>query len=69
MNIELGLGQEEGKIDLNRSNVVNLRHAYGWWHVIPGFRVMAGKSTTPLFTPESFTNAGNPIWKVPIYGV
>jgi hypothetical protein len=50
MYIELGLGQEEGEVDLNRSNIVNLRHAYGWWQVTPGFRLMAGKSTTP-FSP------------------
>lgn len=53
MYIELGLGQEEGDIDLNQSNGVNLRHAYGWWQVTPGFRLMAGKSTTPFSLPSS----------------
>ena len=50
MYIELGIGQEDGEIDRNQSNGVNLRHAYGWWDVTPGFRLMAGKSTTP-FSP------------------
>jgi hypothetical protein len=50
MYIELGMGQEDGEIDLNQSNDVTLRHAYGWWQVTPGFRLMAGKSTTP-FSP------------------
>ena len=48
--VELGMGQEDGEIDLNQSNDVTLRHAYGWWQVTPGFRLMAGKSTTP-FSP------------------
>ena len=50
MYIELGMGQEDGEIDLNQSNDVTLRHAYGWWQATPGFRLMAGKSTTP-FSP------------------
>jgi len=50
MYVELGMGQEDGEIDLNQSNNVTLRHAYGWWQVTPGFRLMAGKSTTP-FSP------------------
>jgi hypothetical protein len=50
MFIELGLGQSPSGIDLNTSNGVTLRHAYGWWDVNPSFTIMAGKSTTP-FSP------------------
>jgi porin-like protein len=50
MFIELGIGQSSGAVDLNTSNGVSLRHAYGWWDVNPNFQIMAGKSTTP-FSP------------------
>lgn len=48
MFIELGIGQGSGAVDLNTSNGVILRHAYGWWDVNPNFQIMAGKSTTPF---------------------
>jgi hypothetical protein len=51
MYIELGIGEATGGgIDLNTSNTVGLRYAYGWWNVTPNFEIMAGKSTTP-FSP------------------
>ena len=50
MYIELGLGQGGGNADFSTSNVVTLRHAYGWWDINPSFRLMAGKTTTP-FSP------------------
>jgi len=51
MYIEFGIGEATGGgEDLNSSNTVGLRHAYGWWDVNPNFTIMAGKSTTP-FSP------------------
>ena len=50
MFIEFGIGQTAQGVDLNSSNGVILRHAYGWWDVNPNFTIMAGKSTTP-FSP------------------
>ena len=51
MYIEFGIGEATGGgEDLNTSNTVGLRHAYGWWDVNPNFQIMAGKSTTP-FSP------------------
>ncbi len=50
MFIEFGIGQTAQGVDLNTSNGVTLRHAYGWWDVNPNFSIMAGKSTTP-FSP------------------
>jgi hypothetical protein len=50
MYIEIGIGQTSGDIDLNTSNGVELRHAYGWWDINDRVQVLAGKTTTP-FSP------------------
>ena len=51
MYIELGLGgagpTASGEY-VSNPNQTNLRWAYGWWDVNPGFQVLAGMSTTPF---------------------
>lgn len=60
MFIQLGMGQvsggtsetfdkETGKItDKCNSNGVRLRHACGWWDITDNFKLLAGKTTTPI---------------------
>ncbi len=56
MYIELGIGEDGGNTYSKDGKPVNyvsnvgatVRHAYGWWEVTPSFRIMAGKTTTPL---------------------
>ena len=52
MYIESGIGQTGGtNTDYDPfDDGYDLRHAYGWWDVTPGFRLLVGKSTTP-FSP------------------
>jgi hypothetical protein len=50
--IESGIGQDAGGNENwdAGDDGYGLRHAYGWWDVTPGFRLLVGKSTTP-FSP------------------
>jgi len=50
MYVEMGLGQDGGRLRNSRSDGVILRKAYGWWDITPDIQIMAGKSTTP-FSP------------------
>ncbi|NQV15291.1 hypothetical protein HQ531_07525, partial [bacterium] len=50
MYIELGLGKSYGNINWGNDDGVELRHAYGWWNIIPDLKITAGKTTTP-FSP------------------
>jgi len=50
MYVELGLGQDGGRLRNSRSDGVLLRKAYGWWDISSDLQIMAGKSTTP-FSP------------------
>jgi len=80
MYIELGIGEDGGNtfskdgkpVNYVTDVGVNVRHAYGWWDINPSFRIMAGKSTTPLspLAPSQLigTRAGSLNVGAPGYG-